>query len=191
MSERIEDMTMETLNARILHELMFISRGLRRGRREGPGDHGPHGPHMPHDPHGPRGPHRGPHFPDGPVAENMPYMRRPRHGLSRERILEILLGHEEGMRQKEIGEALGINPSAISEMISRLTEEGYLKRTVDPEDRRATRVTLTELGYARACEVADERSQRLGTLFQNLTRQEREELLRLLQKIHTDNEEEV
>ena len=118
-------------------------------------------------------------------------MRRPHRGLSRERILEVLLNHEEGMRQKDIGEVLGVNPSAISEMISRLTEDGYLKRTVDPDDRRATRVTLTELGYARACEVADERSRQMGELFKNLTRQEKEELLRLLQKIHTENELEV
>ena len=179
MRDRVENMTTEQLNARILHELMFISRGLRRGRKEGPGAHGP------------RGPHGRPCFPDGPVADHMPYMRRPHRGLSRERILEVLLNHEEGMRQKDIGEVLGVNPSAISEMISRLTEDGYLKRTVDPDDRRATRVTLTELGYARACEVADERSRQMGELFKNLTRQEKEELLRLLQKIHTDNELEV
>ncbi len=76
-----------------------------------------------------------------------------------------------------------MNPSSMSEMISKLEHDGYVKRTVDPSDKRATLITLTELGEARAAELSDERNERFSRLFANLTEEEKEQLVTLLEKL--------
>ena len=65
----------------------------------------------------------------------------------------------------------------------RLREEGYVERRVDPDDRRATRVVLTELGRARACELQDEQNERLEQLFGRLTDDEKRQLIALIDKL--------
>ena len=103
--------------------------------------------------------------------------------LSRERILTALLRHEEGLRQKQLTEIMRVNASSMSEFITRLEDGGYILRSVDPSDKRATLITLTEIGRARACELQDERHEKMNYIFRNLTEEEKTELLRLLRKI--------
>ncbi len=103
--------------------------------------------------------------------------------LSRERILTLLLNHEEGLRQKEMVGIMGVNASSMSEFITRLEDGDYIRRQVDPTDKRATLITLTDKGRARACEIQDERRERMDYLFRNLTDEEKQELLRLLNKM--------
>ena len=117
---------------------------------------------------GPRGPH-------GPFGHRPP--------MAREMILNILSEAEGGMRQKDIAEKMHINPSSMSEMVSRLESTGYVVRTVDPADKRATVITLTELGMARANELQDERAEHIGRFFVNLDENDKAELLRILEKL--------
>ncbi len=93
--------------------------------------------------------------------------------------------YEDGVRQKTLTEELRINPSSVSEMISKLENDGYVKRTVDPTDKRATLISLTELGEARAAELQDEKNEKLGKAFGNLTDDEKEQLIALLEKLTT------
>ena len=76
-----------------------------------------------------------------------------------------------------------INPSSVSELISKLESEGYVVRTVDPDDKRATLITLTEVGRARAYELEDERNERFEKFFEPLTEEEKEQLLALMEKL--------
>jgi len=143
----------------------------------GPRDHG-HGPHgfgRGPEGHGPEC--RGPHGPEGHGPHG------PGRAFGRERLLGVIAEHESGVRQKVLTEELGINPSSVSEFVSRLQNEGYVKRTIDPEDKRATLIVLTELGEARAAELADERQARFARLFSALTDEEKEQLIALLGKL--------
>ncbi|MCR5135132.1 MAG: MarR family transcriptional regulator [Clostridiales bacterium] len=151
----------------------------------GPG-HGPHG-HGPcggpgHDPHG-HGPCGGPHGEHGPHGLGHRARMRTMRMLSRERILGILLEHEDGLRQKAISEQMHIGPSSTSEFIDKLEQTGYIDRRPDPDDGRATRIYLTEKGRARAYELEDERKERFAALFAALTDEEKEQLLALLDKL--------
>ena len=170
-------------------------------RRAGPGGRrGPDRPFSrgPEDPDGPEriGPddlrerfRRGPCGRPGPGEdfEGGPGMRGPgRPGqapLSRERALELLLENENGLRQKEISEKLRINPSSTSEFIDLLQQSGYIQRAVDPDDRRATRIVLTELGRARALDLQDERNERFDRLFGRLNDMEKRQLIALIDKL--------
>ena len=129
---------------------------------------GPHGDCKP--PFPPHGFGKGPGGPMGP-------------GMGRERVLVILSDHPEGMRQKELAEEAGINASTASEMITKLEDTGYVVRTADETDRRATVLKLTEMGTARAEEIRGEREAFLDEFFSKLTEEEKQTLSDLLDKL--------
>jgi len=102
----------------------------------------------------------------------------------RERILMVVLDEgDEGLRQKDIAERLGLNAPAITEHIDRLETEHYLERCTNPNDKRSTLVKLTEKGRARAYEVADERRERAAEFCSILTEEEKDALILLLDKL--------
>lgn len=110
--------------------------------------------------------------------------------FAQERLLRTLASYEEGIHQKELVESMKINPSSVSELISKLEGEGYVTRTVDPQDKRATLITLTEVGRARAYELEDERNERFSTLFAGLSEEEKEQLVNLLEKFNDNQDSE-
>ena len=52
----------------------------------------------------------------------------------------------EGNTQRAIALALGLNESAVTVMIERLTKYGYIKRQRSASDRRAYEITMTQVG---------------------------------------------
>lgn len=98
-------------------------------------------------------------------------------------LLVIIGKNPEGIRQKDISARIGINQSSTSELISKLETDGYITRKVDPDDKRATLLFLTELGRARAAEVEDERNAMFKDAFSVLTEEEKETLARILDKL--------
>jgi DNA-binding MarR family transcriptional regulator len=53
----------------------------------------------------------------------------------------------------QIIKGLGVSKQAAGQLVDTLVMRGYLDRSVDPEDRRRLRVTLTERGLAAAAVV--------------------------------------
>ena len=141
--------------------------------------HGPMPDRMP-PMHGPVPPFRGMHPGKGPGFF-------PREGI----LLAVLEAGEGGARQKDIAEKIGINPSSLSEQIDRLEADRYLERIANPDDRRSTLLVLTEKGKARAWEVADERAKRAKALCGNLTEDEIDQLIALLEKLLGPAEEKI
>ena len=103
--------------------------------------------------------------------------------MNRERMLVIISDHPEGIRQKALAEAAGINASSTSEVVSRLEDDGYLIRTIDENDKRATVLKLTEMGAVRAEEIRTEREAFLDDFFSKLTEEEKQTLSDLLDKL--------
>ena len=114
-------------------------------------------------------------------------MRRP--PLTREHLLLVIAKYPEGVRQKALSEEIGINQSSTSELITKLESDGYIRRKVDPNDKRATLLFLTELGEARAAEIEDERKDETVSIFANLTDEEKWTLSGLLDKLIGTEEE--
>ncbi len=159
---------------------------------------GEHGKMHGHGPHGPFGPCGGPDrglghcgSDRGPGHCGRPEMGPGHHGgrhgkgraFVRERLLGVIGSYENGVKQKELVEELHINPSSVSELIVKLEDDGYVKRIVDPDDKRSTLISRTELGAARAAELSDERAAMFAGVFSNLTDVEKEQLLALLEKL--------
>ncbi|HWO78286.1 MAG TPA: MarR family transcriptional regulator [Bacillus sp. (in: firmicutes)] len=67
----------------------------------------------------------------------------------------------------ELAEAFDVNKSAITAIITRLTNRELIKRTRDPEDRRVVYLTLTEKGN----ELFSQTQQKVQKLFKRIITQ--------------------
>nr|WP_246256132.1 MarR family transcriptional regulator [Isoptericola halotolerans] len=73
---------------------------------------------------------------------------RPRAGLGVVRMLR-----SRGPAQLcEVADVLRVDASVASRQVSALVDAGFLRRTVDPSDRRARTLELTDAGHAFAAE---------------------------------------
>ncbi|MGW4748936.1 MarR family winged helix-turn-helix transcriptional regulator [Streptomyces sp. NPDC004290] len=52
------------------------------------------------------------------------------------------------VRQSELIQSLGLDPSTVTKMLQRMEQCGYVRRSPDPADRRAVRVEATDEGLA-------------------------------------------
>lgn len=104
---------------------------------------------------------------------------------SQKRILIIL--HETGsMTQRELTERLGIQPGSASEVIGKLEGAGLIRRTPSEEDRRTCEIQLTEFGREKAEEAVLQRKTRHQEMFSCLSDEEKDTLLKLLEKLNSD-----
>ena len=55
--------------------------------------------------------------------------------------------HVEGTRLTTLARLAGVTKQSAAEIVQDLERQGYVKRSVDPEDRRATLVTFTRTGW--------------------------------------------
>ncbi|HEY9110956.1 MAG TPA: MarR family transcriptional regulator [Rhodanobacteraceae bacterium] len=97
-----------------------------------------------------------------------------------------LLGHEEPLTPVELARALHYNPGALTRLLDKLEQRGYLKRVPDPVDRRALRLELTAKGKSLRkrvigyCDAVAERT------FACTTSREREQLRGVLTRVLED-----
>ena len=95
----------------------------------------------------------------------------------------------QGTRLTALAEQVGVSRQAIGNLVRDLEQQGYVMRTVDPMDRRAFIVTLTEAGWRLLGAVVDvkmeieiEYSAILGAEQMQMLRTQ---LIRLLDQIET------
>jgi DNA-binding MarR family transcriptional regulator len=87
------------------------------------------------------------------------------------------------MRPSELSEHLRIAPRSATEVIDALEERGLVERRPDPNDRRATLVTLTESGRSTSTAIRAARTQEAERFFGDLTPTERSQLAAILRKL--------
>ncbi len=59
----------------------------------------------------------------------------------------------DGLLQKELAAASGLDESSLVRLIDILSERGLLERRIDPDDRRARRLNLTDTGKRTASAI--------------------------------------
>ena len=75
-----------------------------------------------------------------------------------------LLSDQPVMTRKELGERLNISRQGLTELLGKLEKSGHITREVDPADRRAVLIRLTEQGRAAAKESDEGRFPLTGLL---------------------------
>ena len=75
---------------------------------------------------------------------------------------------------------LGVTPRNVTALVDALEEEGLVRRSPHPTDRRATVVEMTPQGALACCERYEEHPAAVAEVFDDLSEEEQRELLRLL-----------
>ena len=71
---------------------------------------------------------------------------------SQHRMLMHLARYEHIPSQKELADAMGISPAAVTTTLKRLEKEGYITRSVTDADNRRNEIRITESGIAAVSE---------------------------------------
>jgi DNA-binding MarR family transcriptional regulator len=79
-----------------------------------------------------------------------------------------LVGRQPGISVRHAAAELGLAANTASTLVSRLSADGLLVRTVDPDDRRVGRLRLTESSQRMADESRASRRAALGAVLERL-----------------------
>jgi DNA-binding MarR family transcriptional regulator len=94
----------------------------------------------------------------------------------------MILYRRDGISQEALAKALKISKATSTRAIRSLEKEGYVRRQVDENDRRAYRVYLTENGRKMREVILEKMLSFVETLFLAFTPEEKEEFMHLVQK---------
>ncbi|WNG51806.1 winged helix DNA-binding protein [Archangium minus] len=104
-------------------------------------------------------------------------------GLSLPRYKVLQLLEEERRRMREVSDALDIVPRTLTSTVDGLESEGLVKREEDPEDRRATLLSLTPQGRKRLTEARTILAAHVRERTAGFSAEERTVMMRLLKKL--------
>jgi len=89
---------------------------------------------------------------------------KPAQIMMMARLHHAAIAKKNGLRVSELAASFGITASGVTQMVTALEEHGYVARIMDPDDRRAVRVLLTENGES----VIKSAMVSINTVFQGL-----------------------
>lgn len=98
------------------------------------------------------------------------------------RILVTLLKRGE-LTQKELQDALEISSGALSEILQKIEEAGWIERRKSRSDKRQVKLALTDAGTSMAISVREHYFKTLSRMFECLNAEERNKLEALLEKL--------
>jgi DNA-binding MarR family transcriptional regulator len=87
------------------------------------------------------------------------------------------------VRPGDLATALHVVPSVISRVIAPLEQEGLVERKVDPEDRRASLLGLTERGRSRLAQVQEVLVEQLSQTLESWSDDEVEQASAVLNRL--------
>lgn len=98
--------------------------------------------------------------------------------------LHYLLNHqEETVVQKDIEEALSIRKSTASKLIDRMLKHGFVETRTSAADRRMKEIFITPAGIAFLDQAHEMKRKMEADLRKNLTQEEVDQLLLIINKI--------
>lgn len=98
---------------------------------------------------------------------------------------DTIQSNHPGMKVSEISALLRVKSPTITPVIRGLEDEGLVKRTMDPEDRRAVRITITEAGREVIRAAHEERMEIFNRLVKHLGEEDSTQLAELLTKVYS------
>ena len=97
--------------------------------------------------------------------------------------LRYLARQNHPLRQKDLAERLAIEGPTLVRTLDMLVAKGLVRRTEDPDDRRAKLVSATKAGRAFLSNLGARFSALRHELFEGISEQDIEATLRLLQRL--------
>jgi DNA-binding MarR family transcriptional regulator len=99
---------------------------------------------------------------------------------AQERALRMITRSTEPPRMTELADHLGIVPRSVTTVIDALEQAGLVRREIDPTNRRAIRLHLTDQGQAVRDGMREARRRAAEDLFAPLSADDRQTLAKLL-----------
>ena len=97
-------------------------------------------------------------------------------------VLDVL-SKNDGLSQREIAELLNIRPQSASEAIASMEGQGLVEKRNNEKDKRSSLVYITQAGRQRQIDLREERIMNARKIFEPLTDDEKDILLKLLNKV--------
>jgi MarR family transcriptional regulator, lower aerobic nicotinate degradation pathway regulator len=106
------------------------------------------------------------------------------HGMRSRHYTVLLVAAEDGNRsQRDLGDLLGIDPSAVVTIVDDLVRDGLVRREPHPADRRTRRIVATRTGRSRITKLRALADAVDDALLANLDDEERATLRGLLRRV--------
>jgi DNA-binding MarR family transcriptional regulator len=102
---------------------------------------------------------------------------------AQERALRLIARDEEPPRMTELADRLGIVPRSLTTVIDALEQAGLVRREIDPRNRRAILLHLTDQGTAVRDDLREARRRAAEDLFAPLSETDRATLGGLLARL--------
>lgn len=102
---------------------------------------------------------------------------------AQERALRMITRSREPLRMTELAYHLGIAPRSVTTVIDALERAGLVRREIDPHNRRAIRLHLTDRGMAVRDDMRQARRHAAEDLFAPLPAEDRKALAELLTRL--------
>ncbi len=103
---------------------------------------------------------------------------------AQERALRLISRSDEPPRMTEVADRLGIVPRSLTTVVDALEQAGLVQREIDPRNRRAILLRLTDRGAAVRDEMREARRRAAESLFASLPAEDRELLGGLLARLN-------
>jgi DNA-binding MarR family transcriptional regulator len=117
-------------------------------------------------------------------AQAGPGMSGARWHLLLRLYVEEQRGKTAGLPPGYLSRCQDVTKNTISVLLRALEDQGWIERTLDPDDRRRFRIRLTPAGRELIRTTAPSRLAHLNALVGELGAEERTHLVRLLKKLH-------
>lgn len=109
--------------------------------------------------------------------------------LPRFDVLAALNRKHEGMTMGEMSETLMVSNGNVTGVVNRLLQDGLIIKEIEPQDRRTTRIRLSNKGTEEFAEMALTHEDWVDQMFRALNNEEIEQLMTMLAKLRTSVEE--
>jgi DNA-binding MarR family transcriptional regulator len=98
--------------------------------------------------------------------------------------LLLMVDDAGSLRGMDVADRTGLDKSTVSRQIATLVDLDLLERVPDPDDGRARRIQLSDLGRERLADVRRQRSKHLHREFASWSTEDLRHLARLLAKLN-------
>jgi MarR family transcriptional regulator, transcriptional regulator for hemolysin len=102
--------------------------------------------------------------------------------------LPVLVALKEGKAesQRDLARFIRVEQPSMAQMLARMERDELIRRTPDPEDGRSSRISLTEIAYARLPEACAVLFQGNREVLSDFTDEEAAQLIALLTRLITN-----
>ena len=108
-----------------------------------------------------------------------------RQGLVMKKVCVLTEDEPEGIPLKRLAEELHLTPGTVSEVVDTMVRKGGLDRIINPNDRRAVMIRLTEKSQSYIDSINEKITEMSASLLSDFTEEEKYTLVATLEKLQT------